>query len=300
MGQNKDELNRLLTFIKTLVQQPGNEDFAAGLRALLPDLSQSIKTDTEYIRKALGIKGSQTINYSVISDDFVRNQLIIDNLRMEDVLLDTTLSDEDKWYLYCTYAHYQSENLINYFYNSAFSDLEAIFWYLENYTASLKTNPFDRKKNGATLEVISAFYKTVAFMNEHFPYVSGISDYTSYTFKQIREVRNEYVHRSGVSTNKPNAALNEVRLKSSFSAIRRSLIDVLNKVIEASKPINKIFAYQAKVATRFASGVSLTYDNHTVMLDNKLYVKHSSAIKQQDEMYVIVRNNNIIDLCFVN
>ena len=136
-------------------------------------------------------------------------------------------------------------------------------------------------------------------MNEHFPYVSGITDYTSYTFKQIREVRNEYVHRSGISTNKPNAALNEVRLKSSFSAIRRSLTDVLNKVIEASKPINKIFAYEAKVATRLASGVSLTFDNHTIMLDNKLYVKHSTALKQQDEMYVIVRNNNIIDLYFV-
>ncbi len=298
MGQNKDELNRLLAFIETLVKQPGNEDFAAGLRALLPELSQSIKTDTEYIRKILGIRGMQTINYSVISDDFVRNQLIIDNLRMEDVLLDTTLSDEDKWYLYCTYAHYQSENLINYFYNSAFSDLEAIFWYLEHYTSSIK-NPFDRKKNGATLEVIAAFYKTVAFMNEHFPYVSGITDYTSYTFKQIREVRNEYVHRSGVSTNKPNAALNEVRLKSSFSAIRRSLTDVLNKVIEASKPINKIFAFEAKVATRLASGVSLAYDNHTIMLDNKLYVKYSADLKQQDEMYVIVRNNNIIDLYFV-
>lgn len=298
MGQNKEELKRLLAFIDTLVKQPGNEDFAAGLRALLPELNQSIKTDTEYIRKALGIRGIQTINYSVITDDFVRNQLVIDNLRMEDVLLDTTLSDEDKWYLYCTYAHYQSENLINYFYNTAFSDLEAIFWYLDHYTSSIK-NPFDRKKNGATLEVIAAFYKTIAFMNEHFPYVSGITDYTSYTFKQIREVRNEYVHRSGISTNKPNAALNEVRLKSSFSAIRRSLTDVLNKVIEASKPINKIFAYEAKVATRLASGVSLTFDNHTIMLDNKLYVKHSTALKQQDEMYVIVRNNNIIDLYFV-
>ena len=35
MGQNKEELRRLLAFIDTLVRQPGNAEFAAGLRALL-------------------------------------------------------------------------------------------------------------------------------------------------------------------------------------------------------------------------------------------------------------------------
>lgn len=35
MGQNKEELRRLLAFIDTLVKQPGNDEFAAGLRALL-------------------------------------------------------------------------------------------------------------------------------------------------------------------------------------------------------------------------------------------------------------------------
>ena len=35
MGQNKEELKRLLAFIDTLVKQPGNDDFVAGLRALL-------------------------------------------------------------------------------------------------------------------------------------------------------------------------------------------------------------------------------------------------------------------------
>ena len=35
MGQNKEELRRLLAFIDTLVRQPGNDEFVAGLRALL-------------------------------------------------------------------------------------------------------------------------------------------------------------------------------------------------------------------------------------------------------------------------
>ena len=35
MGQNKEELKQLLGFIDTLVKQPGNDEFVAGLRALL-------------------------------------------------------------------------------------------------------------------------------------------------------------------------------------------------------------------------------------------------------------------------
>ena len=35
MGHNKEELKRLLAFIDTLVKQPGNDEFVAGLRALV-------------------------------------------------------------------------------------------------------------------------------------------------------------------------------------------------------------------------------------------------------------------------
>lgn len=35
MGQNKEELKKLLSFIDALIKQPGNEEFVAGLRALL-------------------------------------------------------------------------------------------------------------------------------------------------------------------------------------------------------------------------------------------------------------------------
>ena len=35
MGQNKEELKKLLSFIEALVQQPGNEEFVAGLRSLV-------------------------------------------------------------------------------------------------------------------------------------------------------------------------------------------------------------------------------------------------------------------------
>ena len=45
MGQNKEELKRLLAFIDSLVKQPGNDDFVAGLRALLRVSSDPIEKE---------------------------------------------------------------------------------------------------------------------------------------------------------------------------------------------------------------------------------------------------------------
>ena len=35
MAQNKEQLNKLLLFIKRLIEEPGNEEFVNGLRKLL-------------------------------------------------------------------------------------------------------------------------------------------------------------------------------------------------------------------------------------------------------------------------
>ena len=113
MGQNKEELKRLLAFIDTLVKQPGNDEFVAGLRALVYKGKTSEKEDLEDIRRILKIRGTQSVNYSFVDDELTRNQLIMDNIRMEDALLDNSLSIEDKWYEFCTYAHFQVENLLN-------------------------------------------------------------------------------------------------------------------------------------------------------------------------------------------
>lgn len=43
MGQNKEELKKLLAFISALTEQPGNEEFVAGLRALLFSGTPSIE-----------------------------------------------------------------------------------------------------------------------------------------------------------------------------------------------------------------------------------------------------------------
>ena len=138
MGQNKEELKRLLAFIDTLVKQPGNDEFVAGLRALVYKGKTSEKEDLEDIRRILKIRGTQSVNYSFVDDELTRNQLIMDNIRMEDALLDNSLSIEEKWYEFCTYAHFQVENLLNLYFAQYFDSFNEVLTYIEKHSCPEK------------------------------------------------------------------------------------------------------------------------------------------------------------------
>ena len=68
MGQNKEDLKKLLAFISALTEQPGNEEFVAGLRALVGQPNEpGLKADLEDIRRILRIRGIQSIDYSFVN-----------------------------------------------------------------------------------------------------------------------------------------------------------------------------------------------------------------------------------------
>ena len=86
MAQNKEQLNKLLLFIKRLIDEPGNEDFVNKLRKML-GTTPSSGFDTNPlladIEKYLGLdyqidSTCPIIDYSFIDDEFIRNQLISD------------------------------------------------------------------------------------------------------------------------------------------------------------------------------------------------------------------------------
>ena len=135
MGQNKEELRKLLAFIGTLTHNPDNEEFIAGLRALVYKGKTSEKEDLEDIRRILKIRGTQSVNYSFVDDELTKNQLIMDNIRMEDALLDNSLTIEEKWYEFCTYAHFQVENLLNLYYAQYFDSFNEVLTYIEKNTS---------------------------------------------------------------------------------------------------------------------------------------------------------------------
>lgn len=58
MAQNKEQLEKLLGFIKMLVDEPGNEEFAANLRKMLGINPSGLNVDNkkiDEIEKYLGL-----------------------------------------------------------------------------------------------------------------------------------------------------------------------------------------------------------------------------------------------------
>ena len=88
MGQDKKQLTKLLAFVKGLYDEPDNRDFAAGLNAIvLNHLAITTNQEIEKVKEALELRADFSIDYSFVKDIFVQRQLMIDNLRMENVLL---------------------------------------------------------------------------------------------------------------------------------------------------------------------------------------------------------------------
>ena len=297
MGQNKEELKKLLSFIETIVKQPGNDEFAAGLRALVYNGKTPEKKDLEEIKKILKIRGAQSIDYTFV-DDLTRNQLIMDNIRMEDSILDNSLSIQDKWYEFCSYTHFQLENILNYYYTKAFKTFDAAQWHVVKFTEN-GYNPYQYNKKHTVCTDISAYHKSTALCNDFFPWVKGAPDYTSSTINKVRKVRNEYVHRSGVTDTGDAKECKDIQDKSSFAAIRNTLKKIVDVVKQEVCPQNHIGSYVGIVEDIQLQNIRIKYNNLSELLSNELSKRYKDRLAKGQEIVLIVKNNTIVDLLFV-
>ena len=136
MGQNKEELKKLLSFIATLTEQPGNEEFVAGLRALL-------LSDTPGIEKA---KLEEIYEYCIERNsrnqatDFYKN-FPIDELRnelVESYILMEGFRRRGDFLNFCAHLFKQIEGVANYICN--LSEYQQIFTNLLDCPAVIKYN----------------------------------------------------------------------------------------------------------------------------------------------------------------
>lgn len=290
MGQNKEELDRLLSFIDTLVKQPGNEKFVAGLRALVSETDQpDLKVELEDIRRILNIRGKQSIDYSFVDDELTRQQLIMDNLRMENAYLDNSLSIEDMWNEYCSYIHFQVENVLNYYYDNAFPDFDIAQRHIEKFTKGAP-KPFIRDATLSNSSQITTYLKTTAFCNDFFPVSKIKPNYTSKNLTRIRQVRNEYIHRSTANT------VRELQEKFTLGALKTPLVDLVNCIRSqfASKSFVKVVP--AVVESMLAGGATIKFNGISRMLDDDTFAKHRLNLVEGKQLKAIVRNNVVIDL----
>lgn len=206
MELDKNQLNRILAFIKIVKDVSGCEDFISELRAIIGNSDEpsvpnqlllGIDDNIKDIRRILQIQASPSISYNFIPNNYelLRKQLEIDNLRMEQSILDLQVkSDVERFYNFCIYAFYQIENLVNYYYQLRFPNVLDLIQYLED-KSQFK---HDAQSSIAELPISTKLW---VFCTEHFPSIilsgqTNRKDYTGYNIcKVLREIRNEGLHR---------------------------------------------------------------------------------------------------------
>lgn len=115
MGQKKEELKKLLSFIDALTKQPGNEEFVAGLRALLFSDTQGIeKAKLEEIYEYCIERNSRnqaTDFYKNLPIDEIRNELV------ESYVLMESFRRRGDFLNFCAHLFKQIEGIANYICN---------------------------------------------------------------------------------------------------------------------------------------------------------------------------------------
>ncbi len=173
-----------------------NAEFGKELRKRLGMASpaNALPVDDERIKKIekyLGLDYSvdslkSTIDYSFITMEDVRNQLICDNREMMRFRYGTRYHEID-FDEFCRYALLQAEMLLNYYYDvKNHSDFEAIISHIQTYNKMAKGLDYAK-----ALSSISFNVKLWAFKEEN---DMGYSLYAM--LDNIRTVRNEHSHRS--------------------------------------------------------------------------------------------------------
>lgn len=203
MAQNKEQLNKLLHFIKRLVDEPGNEDFVNDLRGMLaiPIHASGDSMKLLDIEKYLGLDykldhAIPDIDYSFIKEGVVKEQLVSDYREMLRYRYGVR-SHKIDFSEFCRYAMLQVEQLLNYFYQNKFISNDEMLNYIKNNASWFKREEIDSVKSLSLSAKLSAFSVNLE-KKQH-----DCLDFA-------REVRNEQSHRN---SNEEINGTNEFRAK---------------------------------------------------------------------------------------
>ena len=149
-----EKIKKVLYMISSLAEQ--NKDFASELQKMFGRTSagsgvvivEHVADDVAAIREALEIRANNSISYSFVNDQRTRDQLIIDNLRMENAALDLKQKESERFYTFCINAFYQVENIINYYFYTTYPDINELLSIIEDYTRQEKSEKFQYKRSG--------------------------------------------------------------------------------------------------------------------------------------------------------
>ena len=285
--------------IKLLAKQ--NPEFAKEMQILfgksepssdLPILT-SVSSDVSAIRSALEIRATESLKYSFVKVPRLRDQLVIDNLRMENASLNLQEKESDRFYIFCVNAFYQIENIINYYYHIMYPNINDLLNEIEKATSSDPEKfQFKRSTNGMkekTVVDISVYYKITAICNSLFPDNLQLK----VTLNNLRKIRNEGEHRCQVIMSRRDESDNLYQFLQSatFNSVRAALL----KVVSAIENIMQDKIVEGIIKSMLPSTCFVLYDGKTEELPSNLFskVKH---LKVNDKIKITISANKIIDV----
>lgn len=272
--------------------------------ALTPELESQLTKVKKDISKMhnimqIGDETAPSISYDFVKDKRIRDQLLIDNVRMENLLLDTRISEDDRFPLFCVNAFYQVENLLNYYYHTMFPDLKSLEDMLKTNTSSEKESFKYANRKGIDIRSVSdiqSHYLINAFCN----YKSSQDGYFKYRLSGLRLVRNKFSHRSFDAKFKwkdpeKGSYLNIFLEHNTFITVRQDLQVLVSLVAQDLLSLDVSYDVPAVVSTMLPSSCFVKYEGKTEGLPAKLLGRVSGR-KVGDQLTLTIRDRRIVDV----
>lgn len=228
---DKEKILEHINNIEHFAQKEGNEWLLLELKKRFGrETSTTISQDIKDIRNALNIAGTNSITYNYVSNQILRNQLLIDNLRMENYALDLkTTNESERFYFFCLSAFFQIENMLNYYFYTKFPNINDLLSFIEKTTGKLQDS-FKRSGKEKNVGDIIIWYKIYCFCVVCFPFSEKSNDFTYKLLSDLRLVRNEGLHRCDIIKNDKENKLYNFFLHQDFNTIRSLLKKVSDKI----------------------------------------------------------------------
>ena len=258
------------------------------------NMNLNIFSDIAAIRSALEIRANASITYSFVQNPRLRDQLIIDNLRMENAALNLQDPEADRFYVFCVNAFYQVENILNYFYHTVFPEVESLLKEIEDATQDEK-NDFRFRRTGKEQNVgsIPIAHKLNAFFNSYLPEEGSLK----WSIGTLRQDRNEGEHRSDIIRQEKDENNNLYKFFKSktFNYVRIDLIKFVNAIEYKLKNPDTEEKIESVIKSKLPSACYVLLREKSVLLPNKLYAK----IKHLDngaKIILTITGNKINDV----
>lgn len=268
--------------------------FGNTVSASVVNINSNIIEEISAIRSALEIRANASITYGFVKNQRLRDQLIIDNLRMENAALDLKEPEADRFYVFCVNAFYQVENILNYFYHTTFPEIESLLNEIEEATIAEK-NDFKFRRTGKEQNVgsIPVAHKLNAFFNSYLPEEGSLK----WSIGTLRQVRNEGEHRCDIIRQEKDENNNLYKFFKSktFNYVRIDLIKFVNAIEYKLKNPDKKEIVETVIKSNLPGACYVLLKGNSVPLPNKLFakVKHLS---NGDKIILTITGNKINDV----